>query len=585
MKKIIYIIACACMMGFSSCADTFLDLEPLDSRTDQVYFKTPTHFREFSNGFYSQLFGWRSGITGHMDLQSDLVTSRNGEQSDIGYGALVVNDKDACWDIYNSIRTNNILLQRAESYAGDPREIQEYVSEAHFFRAYNYFSLLQHFGGVPIVLVPYDTGDSRLKAPRNSRYEVVDLILSDLDKAIAGLPIEQNIADADKGHISRQGAKAFKARVLLYEATWRKYNGTSTDFEGSSGPSRDQINEFLDEAIALAKSVMDDPAFRLWNYNGEDVMKNLSNRYLFCIESADSNPGKHGRDTNQEFILYSVFDKDANAGAIELNKNILPYIYPTRKFIDMFVCTNGLPIAGNEQFKGYHNMGDEFQNRDYRMNSYVGAPTTVIKLSGTIGFGGYGVQKFMCPGTKDKEESANYPVLRLAEVYLIYAEALMERHGSITDEELNVSINKLRGRAGVASLTNKQVADHQLDMLEEIRRERAVELFLEGFRYDDLKRWGVLESMLNQSRLGMVVGDPGYRTPYKDASGSVITDAYDNKSYRYGEEQTTTGDGELSCVLLAPKSNSHLRKAHYLYPIPQNQINLNPNLKQNPGYN
>lgn len=79
-------------------------------------------------------------------------------------------------------------------------------------------------------------------------------------------------------------------------------------------------------------------------------------------------------------------------------------------------------------------MGDEFQNRDYRMNSYVGAPTTVIKLSGTIGFGGYGVQKFMCPGTKDKEESANYPVLRLAEVYLIYAEALMERHGSITDE-------------------------------------------------------------------------------------------------------------------------------------------------------
>ena len=107
----------------------------------------------------------------------------------------------------------------------------------------------------------------------------------------------------------------------------------------------------------------------------------VSYTHLFCIESADSNPGKHGRDTNQEFILYSVFDKDANAGAIELNKNILPYIYPTRKFIDMFVCTNGLPIAGNEQFKGYHNMGDEFQNRDYRMNSYVGAPTTAVSYT------------------------------------------------------------------------------------------------------------------------------------------------------------------------------------------------------------
>lgn len=585
MKKITYILACACMIAFSSCADTFLNLDPLDMKTDQAYFKNPTHFQEYANGFYSQLLGWRSGITGHMDLQSDLITSRNGEQTDMGCGSISIISDDGRWDLFNSIRTANILLQRGDSYQGDRREIQPYLSAAHFFRAYNYFYLLKYFGGVPIVTEVYTTSSSGLKNPRNSRYEVIDFILSDLDKAIESLPIEQNIASADKGHISRQAAKAFKARVLLYEATWRKYNGTSTDYVGSAGPARDQVNEFLDEAITLAKEVMDDSAFRLWNYNTNPDIKNLSNRYLFCIENAESNPGAYGRDTNQEFILYSVFDRVANPGAQELNKNILSYIYPTRKFIDMFLCTNGLPITGNAQFQGYHKVGDEFKNRDYRLNSYVGDPTgSTINLAGTIGFTGYGDQKFRCPTAKDKEESANYPILRLAEVYLIYAEALVERNGKIMNDQLNASINKLRDRAGVAHLTNELADNNGLDMLTEIRRERTVELFLEGFRYDDLKRWGILEKTLNQSRLGMVVGQQGYATPFKDASGSVITATYSPDSYRYGEASVATGNGELSCVVLIPASNCTLRKAHYLYPLPQRQIDLNPNLKQNPGY-
>lgn len=97
---------------------------------------------------------------------------------------------------------------------------------------------------MPIVQTVLDVDSPELRASRNSRYEVVDLILSDLDKAIEYLPNEQNIPSEDKGRISKGGAEAFKARVLLYEATWRKYNGTSTDFEGSAGPQSDQVNAF-----------------------------------------------------------------------------------------------------------------------------------------------------------------------------------------------------------------------------------------------------------------------------------------------------------------------------------------------------
>lgn len=578
MKKITYILACACMIGFSSCESAFLDLDPLDARTDVVYFKTPQHFREYANSFYSQLLGWRSGIFDHMDIQSDLITAPSN-QWNVGHGSIVIGYEDGRWGHYDNIRVTNILLQRAERYEGNKKDIAPYVSEAHFFRAYNYFYLLKYFGGVPIITEPLETNSPQLRSPRNSRYEVIDLILDDLQKAIDGLPNEQSIAANDKGHISRQAAMAFKARVLLYEATWRKYNGTSTDFEGSAGPQRDQVNEFLEESITLSKEVMGDNAFRLWNYNDEKVMNNESNRYLFCIEGPESNPGAHGRDTNKEFIVYSVFDRKANPGATELNR-VLYTIQPSRKFIDMFVCKNGLPIKNNSQFKGYHHVGDEYTDRDYRLASYVGIPDVNMKLGSVSG---YGNKKFVVPGAANREESANYPVLRLAEVYLNFAEAQMERYGEISDDQLSISINKLRARAGVAPLTNNLVNRNGLDMLQEIRRERTVELYMEGFRYDDLKRWGIAEQELNQSRLGMVVGQNGYPTAFKDAAGEP-TSRYDYKSYANGEEAVETGDGNLPCVVLSPAKDCTFRKAHYLFPIPQREINMNPNLIQNPGY-
>jgi starch-binding outer membrane protein, SusD/RagB family len=123
-----------------------------------------------------------------------------------------------------------------------------------------------------------------------------------------------------------------------------------------------------------------------------------------------------------------------------------------------------------------------------------------------------------------------------------------------------------------------------LDMKTEIRRERAVELYREGKRFDDLKRWGILEEALNPSRLGMVVGDGAtYATDFKDASGNP-TASYKASSYVFGEEAVQTPSGELKCVVVDSKTNHSVQKKHYLNPISQDQLNLNSNLKQNPGY-
>jgi starch-binding outer membrane protein, SusD/RagB family len=225
-------------------------------------------------------------------------------------------------------------------------------------------------------------------------------------------------------------------------------------------------------------------------------------------------------------------------------------------------------------------------------NGSAPAAGSVTLDFGGLGFSGYGNAKYGVYGfgarRTDNTESANYPIIRLAEVYLMYAEALVELNGAITDAQLDASVNKLRERGGVAPLTNALATANGLNMKDEIRRERGVEFYREGKRFDDLKRWGILEASLNPSRLGMVVGGASYPTDFKTASStgqdSVIAAKYKTVSYVFGEEAVQTPAGMLKCVVIDSKQNHTVAKKHYLYPIPLTQISLNSKLLQNPGY-
>jgi hypothetical protein len=314
-------------------------------------------------------------------------------------------------------------------------------------------------------------------------------------------------------------------------------------------------------------------------------MINESYYYLFSLEDAGSNPAGLTKASNNEFILYGVYDVTLRPGGQNVSLTS-QNAGSSRKMMDMYLCTDGLPPSKSPLFQGYHTAGDEFKNRDLRLFGYYGAaPTAPAGLTG--GGGGYGNRKFVAYkyGTyrNANQESANYPIIRLAEVYLIYAEALIEKDGAITDADLNLSINKIRARAGVAPLTNVLASSNGLNMKEEIRRERTLELYREGFRYDDLKRWGTAEAELNQSVCGQVVGDASYVTPYRTATGAATT-SYKPETFVWGEEVVNTAQGPLKCIVIDGKTNRVFSKKNYLWPIPQGQINLNPNLKQNPGY-
>lgn len=658
-------------MSLSACSD-FLDKEPLSQGTENIVFKTPEHFKQAANNLY-KMEGWKDYNDKATYYKMDQNLDISGLSSNGGNSTPEDNFQ---WNKpYEHIRGCNILLQKAEEYTGDASEITQSVGTAYFFRAWQHFYLLQIFGGVPILDHTPTLSDPVLKGSRNSRYEVTNFIIADLEKAISLLPVEKNIPDVDKGKVSQEAAKAFLARVLLYEATWEKYAESVSNFDGDgssvgAGAAKPEnypsITSMLTQSKKLSGEVITEAetgTYQLWN-----ECDSLSYYYLFNIDDKGGNipnfKGK-GKSTNKEFIFSAKYDYDLRRGGINLSHTVAVWgaTNISTQFGESFLCRNGLPIRvsytgniadaqNNSEFLGYKNFVDEYRNRDYRFvgSTYLPDRTTwssrsedgrqltatgqpypepvfpqpsenlnlkdpaysskravfIPTIRGNSTFSSYGSRKFMIEGAgrSDNTESADYPLIRLAEVHLIYAEATCElNNGSISDADLNFSINKNRARAGVAPLTNALIAnvwdagwwDHSLgktvckkmNMLDEIRRERACELFGEGFRLDDLKRWGIAHINLTGQKLGRHIYNTAYMTAKANDATYLGEPAYYPEKYPllYG---IYLGGGEndpdYGRSIATLSGNLLFRERDYLAPVPLQQIRLNPNLKQNPGW-
>lgn len=667
MKSIInrIFIASALTFSLSACSD-FLNKEPLSQGTEAIVFKTPEHFEQAAYYLYD-LYGWDYNA---MD--------RNLDISGLGSnGGGTAPESSGSWGgPYGQIRDCNILLEKAEEYAGDKNAISHAVGTAHFFRAWQYFKLLKTYGGVPIADHSLDLTDPTLQAPRNSRYEVANFIINDLKEAVKLLTKEKDIPDADKGKISKEAAQSFLARVALYEGTWEKYVpsiGYDLDGDGTNsgaGTAKPEGYPSVTELLTLAKTMSKDViteaetgTFKLWN-----ECDSLSYYYLFNIDDAEGNipnfKGK-GKATNKEFIIYRKYDFNI----AKPNKNISHTVIVglatsiSQQFGESFLCRNGLPIRicytgnmanaqNNPQFEGYKTFVGEYRNRDYRFISCTYIPDRTFwssrvedgrqltatgkpypdpvfpqndevynpgdpAYSSSCGVfkptlrnnstaSGYGSRKYLIEGANrpSNTESADYPNLRLAEVHCIYAEATCELNGgNISDEDLDFSINKNRARARVAPLTNALIANvwdagywdyeqnktvcKKMNMLDEIRRERACELFGEGHRMDDLKRWGIAHINLVGQKLGHYVLGTAYETEKANSAQYFGEPCYYPEKYplRYGiYEGIGKNDPDYGRSIANDPTTLNFIQRDYLTPLPLDQMRLNTNLKQNPGW-
>ena len=646
MKKYILGLLTLALMS-TSCSDYFLNLEPTDTQTEANYYQTAAQFEAAANGTYS-FYGFKkvtekvNGINyshdygSNWDNNSDIIAGIHTAAA----GTLAASERDDYWGLcYAKIRKCNVLLEKAASYTGSDN-ITVSVATAKFFRAYQYFWLLQRFGGVPIITQTLSTGSEELYASRNSRYEVVSQILSDLKDAIEGLPDES----AYDAHVSKQGAQAFKSRVLLFESTWEKYVGDTTDGDGQNSGAGSRkptdypsINSMLTEAASLAEAVIASNKYSLWNAEST-AYEDIAYNYLFNLEDENTNPMGFKKDNNREFILQVCHDHTSNQTGANIthtfggDNNTLGAV--TLKWMNMVPCKNdGLPYLYSSDYAGYNKMIEIYTNRDSRLTSCVKIPGVKYYMMGNYGADkslyakadyvtcfdypdgivdyypsvtvagvtGFQNRKMISERygyTKDGEESYNYPIMRLAEVYLIYAEAKCELgNGTISDSDLDKSINVLHKRAGSANISNASIAKANanylantgtvgsLTILDLIRNERAVELRNENSRPYDLKRWGIAEVELNANRLGVVLknadGSDTEIVNYRYQSGESTQPTYTASAAVYGFE--TLPDGSQALIVNS-KSQFNMQRKNYLYPLPLNQLQLNPALLQNPGY-
>lgn len=617
----------------SGCQD-YLNQDPQDSVTEAIYFKTATQFATASNYFYTRL-GFESegdqGTTG--DVTSDLSGNLGTMTQTYGQGSTLTATSDLIWkNNYSNMRAVNQLIEKAALYSGNQSEIAAPLATAYFFRAWHHYNLLKRFGGVTIVTSSLDVNSEEVNSKRNSRYEVASQILKDLDVAIAGLPAATTLAAAQQGKLSKEAAKSFKARVLLYEATWDKYVGTKTDGDGTTVGAGSvkpadypSVQAMLTEAKTLSLDVMTSGAFELWDKRSTACgERHLF--YLYNLEDAGSNPAGLTKADNKEFIFQTVYDFTIRQ--IRKNLSHSHAVCPSRKMMDMYLCSDGLPVQHSAVFQGYSTMKSEFQNRDLRLKGLVreplkqywgygsntnggGAQYTKTFATSGINFDytyvpqltslstgrdiGYQGDKFTSEHRlrENLTESYNYPLIRLAEVMLIYAEATCELgNGSISDADLNISINKIRARAGVANLTNALIAPFaSLNMLGEIRRERAIELEGENFRFDDLKRWGIAAEELNKNVSVCYIAGTEYATamnPKNPTAKIYLASAFASYGLTTSEQASSTYAGIAStkagALIIDPAANHTFSIKNYVDNIPTDEIKLNPNLLQNPGW-
>ncbi len=527
-------------MFFYACNDDFMERHPLDKINDANFWRTPEDLMTYANQFYpdlSRVNNWR------LDDRSD--NQGPASRDPFIWNEYAVPSSGGGWSKsdWGKIRSCNYFLQRFSQVKGEDLEINKYVAEIHFFKAYYYFNKVKQFGDVPWLNKDLQSNSEELFKPRDSRKLVMDSLIACLDFAVSNLP-----ETSSSGRLTKYAALALKARACLFEGTYRKYHNLG-DYE-----------KMLREAIDASEQIMKSNKFSV--YSTGDTENDYYN--LFIMEDLEGNP---------EAIMYESFieNKKMHNRVRQLGEAGTGF---TKDFTESYLCTDGYPISISNLYKGDAQFADEFKNRDPRMEQTIYTQKRPYRIteSGeyqyqdvpqfdvTLCYTGYRIIKFFSPTQRAFEFNRGTFddfIFRYSEVLLNYAEAKAEI-GECTQEVLDNTINLLRDRVGMPHLlvsvpfSDPNWPEWEISvspLINEIRRERRIELAAEGFRFDDLRRW---------------------------KGGTLLNNI---KTYR-GARDPETDDYRI----LYPGKTRIWDDKLYLDPIPTQELTLNPQLTQNPGW-
>ncbi len=587
MKLYKYIPLIVGIIAISICSCDVTDTIPEDAITDLNYWKKVDDLKLFANSHYTTL----SGPSNSKDNTSDNVVG-NSPNNRL-FNNMTIPGSGGGWSRgdWSRIRDLNYFLNRYETVQGDQKMIDHYVGEIRFFRANEYFNKVKRFGDVPWIDKDLTTEDDELLyKKRDPRSFVIDKIIEDLEFAATNLKLPQNV---ENGRLHKFAALQMLARVCLYEGTWMKYRSISG------------WESYIQKAASTAQTIMDEGEYSIEKGNAPFMFESfpLFYRQQFIQEDLVS---------NNECVLPRIYLKDKLMHGLSRSVNEAGWGI-SKDFIESFLCTDGLPIAVSGLYSGDDSFEKELLNRDPRLRNMVDNKNLPYYLDGSSVIShpvtsvavndcptGYMASKFRDPVPAQNEANQttyDWYVFRYAEVLLIYAEAKAEL-GTITQQDIDQSINLLRARLdepgkfdmGRLSLNPQEDPLALVDgkprygyalspILYEIRRERRIELAFEGFRWDDICRWNAGVLIENpKTMLGITVNSDVIQN-YKDAFGG--TDQFTDRMMY----DITDWDGQKQLLQVYSNTNRSWDDKLYLDPLPTDQLTLNTNLTQNPGWN
>ena len=576
------------------------DLEQLPQSTTSktAVFGSESGLQLYTNSFYTML---PRNNTIRNDEMSDYLAIR-AVPTFIQQGVFAPNLSSG-WnstDDWAPLRNINYFIQNCND-PKVPLEVRKnYLGIARFFRAYFYAEKVKRFGDVPWIGKPLDIEDPALYGPRDPRALVMDSVLADIDYACTNI---KSTSDNTRSLITKYVAYGYKSRICLFEGTFRKYH-TELGLQSSAAG-------WLDQAASAAKEVMDKGGYSINTSGG------VGNSYRLVF----TNP----LPVTNEVMLAAVCDltlnvlNDANwwwtSGTYGAKASL------TRVFINTYLNIDGTPYTNNPAYTTML-FKDEVKNRDQRLKQTIRSGT-YKRISGGVQvaappvfsytFTGYQPIKWTLDDMYYDAGSLNInsiAMLRYAEILLNYAEAKAEL-GTLTNAEWATTIGVLRTRGGITGglATKPTVVDPYLvanyfpdisdPVILEIRRERGIELSLEGFRFGDILRWKrgpLMEAQWNgfyvpALNTAMDLNEDGVldvafyqgTKPSPAVSGVTYVDVSNTISGKVNSQKLKNGtSGELTWL------NEIVRKWEdkmYYYPIPQADLLKNPALGQNPGWN
>jgi hypothetical protein len=465
----------------AACKKNFLDRFPQTSIPPDLFFNSEEDLSIYINGLLSIPEAY-NGYVGDQDTD-DKATTGSREIKNMMTGTPSSKTITSGWS-WSRLRNINYFLHNYEKAAVSQEVKDHYAGLARYYRAVFYMDKVKRFSDVPWyseVLNPSDTIE--LYKQRDPRKLVMDSVMADLE--FASSHVKESVPTGTPG---KWVVKLVYARIALYEGTFRKYH-PELNLQSTA-------NEFLEKARLIADEIISSNKFA------------LHPNYAALFNSADLT-------ANKEVLLANIYDQDLKRNGLN-NSELHEYeMSPSRDLVQSYLMKDGSRFTDQA---GYQAFGfvQEFQNRDPRLSQTlippgfmkaVNPPSVPVPYVQVFSknFTGYHQLKGYINSTDVKtRRDVDFPAYRYAEVLLIYAETMAEL-GTLTQGDLDKSVNLLRSRAGITTPLNLATANGNVDpvlsakypdvsgankgVILEIRREKRVEFAAEGYRFDDLMRW------------------------------------------------------------------------------------------------